>query len=288
MEYGYRMHYKHVWPHLLLIGSLGLAVFSIVIIHNNTEQLSVVFLDVGQGDSILITTITGKQVLIDGGAYPNVDVAISRHMNFYDRSIDLVIATHPDLDHIGGLVTVLKRYSVLIFLYSGLHSGITAYQQLTHELITSNVSIVTTDVGQTIVLDKDTYLQVLSPYWKSNLKDPNEKSVVIRLVYGDTSVILTGDASVFNEYDMVSVYGNSLSSDVLKLGHHGSKTSSSSLFLDAVQPQYAIVSAGCDNRFGHPHQEVVERISSRRVELLDTCSRGDIVFYSDGREWKLK
>lgn len=268
--------------------SIFLSLFSLNTYRNNPSGLEVVFLDVGQGDAILITTVTGKQVLIDGGAFPDVDVALGKHMNFYDRSIDLVIATHPDLDHIGGLTTVLDRYMVPVFLYSGLHSRITAHQELVRTLIQSDTSIVTAETGQRINLDEDTYLEVLSPHSQSNLTEANEKSVVVQLIYGTTSLLLTGDASKFNEYDMVSVYGSHLKSDILKLGHHGSKTSSSSLFIDTVQPELAVVSAGCDNRFGHPHEEVVTRLTQRTIHILDTCSHGDIVFESNGTTWKIE
>jgi competence protein ComEC len=275
---------------LILLGCISviLCVFFVGLHRNKDDVLQVVFLDVGQGDSILITTVTGKQILIDGGAYPDVDVSISRYMPFYDRSIDVVIATHPDLDHIGGLTTVLKRYTVSLFMYSGLHSGISAYQQLTQTLIRSDITIVTAEAGQTMYLDDDTYMEVLSPHSSVSASDANEKSVVVRLVYGTSSVLLTGDASKFNEYDMVSVYKNNLESDILKLGHHGSKTSSSSLFLDAIKPQHAIVSASCDNRFGHPNEDVIERLVKRGINILNTCTEGDIVFESNGESWVLK
>lgn len=274
----------------MLIGAITSVLLSMVFVaryFENTNTLNVVFLDVGQGDAIFITTVTGKQVLIDGGAFPDVDVAIGKYMNFYDRSIDLVIATHPDLDHIGGLTTVLRRYTVPVFLYSGLHSGISAYQQLVNILISSDTSIVTAKAGQVITLDEDTSLTVLSPYPNSSSTEPNEKSVVVQLVYGNTSMLLTGDASVFNEYDMVSVYNKHLRSDILKLGHHGSKTSSSSWFIDTVNPQYAVVSAGCDNSFGHPHKEVITRLIQRNIIILNTCLQGDIIFESDGDTWTM-
>ena len=129
---------------------------------------------------------------------------------------------------------------------------------------------------------------MLSPYSEVPLDEPNEKSIATRLVYKETSMLLTGDASKFNEYDMVSVYGASLESEVLKLGHHGSKTSSSELFLDTVRPEFVVVSAGCDNRFSHPSDVVVDRVKIRKIKMLDTCSFGDIVFTSNGTRWKLE
>ena len=246
------------------------------------KQLEVVFVDVGQGDSIFITTASGTQVVIDGGAYPDIDVSLANYMSFYDRDIDLFVATHPDLDHIGGLTTLVQRYSFSVFLLPDSNSTSSAYQRL------DSLERISATAGQVIQLDVDTTLEVLSPNTIFQSEDVNESSAVLRLQYGETSVLLTGDASKFNEYDMISVYGREIQSDILKLGHHGSYTSSSSLFIDVVRPDVAIASRGCDNRFGHPSKEVVKRLDERGIAMLDTCIAGDIVMTSDGVRWKIK
>src|SRR5690606_34769492 len=122
-----------------------------------------------------------------------------------------------------------------------------------------------------------------SPYVQSF--DANEYSIVMKLVYYDTSVILTGDASKTTEYEISEVFQDQLQSEILKVGHHGSQTSTSINFLEKVQPHYAVISAGCNNRFGHPHADVLSNLFQFGVHILDTCSQGDIVFESNGEEW---
>ena len=273
---------------VLIVVFIGASAISLSFVFRGQKKLEVVFLDVGQGDAIFITSVTGKQVLIDGGKYADVDTKIAAYMPFYDRSIDVVIATHPDLDHIGGLNTIIDRYDVDLFIHSGLLAGVSAYQELADSIIRSDTEIVTAQSGQTISIDEGTYIEILAPYPGVVSDDANEHSAIVRLVYGDTSVLLTGDASIFNEHDLVSVYGKRIESDILKLGHHGSKTSSSSLFLETVDPEYAVVSAGCGNNFGHPYADVIKRVEAQGINIHDTCKQGDIVFRSDNEEWVKK
>lgn len=270
---------------------ISISIFVLVIsffvkVVTEPKQLEVTFLDVGQGDAILITSVTGKQVLIDGGKYLDVDYKIARHMPFYDRSINMVLATHPDLDHVGGLVTVMRRYVVGMFIHSGLGATSEAYRELTDMVVESDIPIVTARAGQIIPIDEYTEIEILSPRPGMEVEDVNDHSIVAKLTYGDTSMILTGDASMHNEWELVEVYGEKLESDILKLGHHGSKTSSSSNFLREVNPEYAIVSAGCANTYGHPDPNVVDRVESMNITLLNTCDHGDITFTSNGKEWQ--
>jgi competence protein ComEC len=252
----------------------------------SSRSLEVVFLDVGQGDSIFITTVTGKQVLIDGGKYPELDKKISKYMNFYDRRIDIVIATHPDLDHIGGLNYIIDNYEIDIFLHPGLRSKNVIYEQITSRI--KNLSIKKRQVfsGSFIQLDEFTRIEFLLPYTDFDSANTNEYSVVGILKYAETSVILTGDSTIYNEVDLVSVYGKGLHSNLLKLGHHGSNTSSSDTFIESVNPKYAVVSAACDNNYNHPHPDVINRINRLNIELHETCG-GDVSFISNGRKWRV-
>lgn len=256
-------------------------------ISKNPQGLQVSFLDVGQGDAIFIETVTGKQVLIDGGQYLDIDSVLSPLLPYYDRSIDVVVATHPDLDHIGGLPTIIQRYSVGRFLHSGYPSHSLGYTHLFETLSLQKVPQQIVGMGDRIYLDEYTYLDILWPPRLYHSDEPNEHSLVMKIHYGNTSAILTGDASRFNEYKLSKFYNKNLSANLLKLGHHGSKTSSSSTFLDMVNPNYAIVSAGCDNTFGHPHQSVVERVQQRNISLYETCKEGTLSFESDGRKWRV-
>jgi len=250
--------------------------------------LRVVFLDVGQGDAVLIITPLGKQVLIDGGKYEFLESKVAKYLPWYDQRLDLVIATHPDMDHVGGLVGILRRYRVDNFLHSGLLAGAQAYQEVAKAISEKHIPTYTAQLGQVIQLDSLTTLQVLYPFPKMTSFEANEYSIILKVTYRNNSVLLTGDANVFSEQDMVDFYGNDLASDILKLGHHGSKTSSSNSFLKMVNPQYSVVSAGCDNSFGHPDQSVVDRVVAIGSTILSTCSNGDIVFVGDGRIWKRK
>jgi competence protein ComEC len=262
--------------------------FLILVIRKNDRRLEVIFLDVGQGDSILIKTAFGKRVLVDGGKYEFLEAKISKYFPWYQRKIDLVIATHPDLDHVGGLVGIMRRYDISNFLHSGLLAGAEAYQQIAELVQKRNIPVVDAKLGNTIYLDPLTRLEILYPEDNLQSFDANEYSVVTRLVYQDTSVLLTGDANMFTEQDLVEFFGDDVKSDILKLGHHGSATSSSQSFLSVVSPEYAIVSAGCDNSYGHPDPKVIERVQETNAHILDTCTKGNIVFHSDGKKWELK
>lgn len=243
--------------------------------------LTVAFLDVGQGDAIFIEAPNGHQVLIDGGKGSAVLEGLGSTMPLSDRSIDVVIATHPDLDHIGGLPGVFERYDVGMFLEPGVEDDGSDYQALHHAVREEGLTPQYVRAGMVLMLDKDIYLRILFPDRDVSTVEANTGSVVLELVYGETEFLLTGDSPQTIEEHLVDL-GAMRGSDVLKLGHHGSKTSSSAQFLTAVHPQYGVVSAGCDNQYGHPHQEVLDRATAVGIELLSTCTEGTIVFQSDG------
>lgn len=265
----------------------GLCLFLFTLVYTKGRGLSVRFLDVGQGDAIFITSVTGKQLLIDGGRYLSFDSKLSSHLAFYDRSLDFVIATHPDLDHIGGLVRVVKYFDISHYLHSGFSSHSSAYQALQTALVHTQQESLLARVGQEIWLDPYTYIQILSPHHGLDTEDPNDHSVVLILHYGDNKMLLTGDASLHKEHELVNFFGASLEADILKLGHHGSNTSTSGLFLDTVKPDVAIVSAGCDNPYGHPHPDVLSALSLRNISVRNTCDYGDIHLQGNGEHWRL-
>ncbi len=254
-----------------------------VSLHPDDGLLTVTFLDVGQGDAIFIETSDGIQALIDGGPDATVLRELGTQMPFWDRTIDLVLATHPDKDHIGGLVDVLARYDVNTIVRTENDSDTavsSAFIFSTDEEI-SNVHV--TQAGEVIRLGEETTLTVYSPTGDVETWESNTSSIVAKLTYGEIDFMLTGDAPLGIEEYLVKTYGAELSSEVLKLGHHGSETSSGQAFLEAVAPEYAIVSAGADNRYGHPHREVVERVQGLGIELQSTALKGAISFKSDGK-----
>lgn len=252
------------------------------------EFLTVTFLDIGQGDATLIETPDGVQMLIDGGPDGTVLRRLATELPWFDTSIDSILGTHPDKDHIGGLVDVLKRFSVGEIITTE-NTGETmvarAYQK---ELLHEGVPVVMARAGQVYQLGASTTLTIFSPASDPVMLESNTASIVAKLTYGEIDFMLTGDAPMSIEDYLVKTYGTALSSEVLKLGHHGSKTASSEIFLDTVAPRYAVVSAGKDNSYGHPHQVVVDAVQKRGIEMVSTAELGSITFVSDGKEVWLK
>lgn len=244
--------------------------------------LAVSFLDVGQGDSIFIDAPSGRQVLIDGGPDSSVLRKLSREMPWYDRTIDVVVATHPDLDHIGGLIDVLSRYDVSTVVRSSAEGNTAAAEELARAIPREGARSLVARRGQIIDLGSGAYLEILSPDRDLSRADTNVGCVVARLSYGNTSFMFSCDAPQAMEEYVASLDGAALKSDVLKAGHHGSRTSSSALFVGFVNPSYAVISRGCDNRYGHPHREVIELFEKFGIPIADTCIDGTITFISDG------
>jgi competence protein ComEC len=277
-------HYL-VYGLVTILTALTLFVWSAVLASDTGGKLVVAFLDVGQGDAIFIQAPNGTQVLIDGGKGSTVLSELGTLMPFSDRTIDTVIATHPDLDHIGGLPEVFARYEVGMFLEPGVADDGADYDALKKAVQDEGLAPVYARPHMTLALDQGVFIEFLFPDRDVPGLEANMGSVVARLVYGNTSVMLTGDSPMAIEEYLVSRYGEGLKSDLLKLGHHGSKTASSETFLGYVDPAYGIVSAGCDNSYGHPHEEVLDRLATFEVKKLSTCEEGTIVFESDGVEW---
>jgi competence protein ComEC len=255
-------------------------------------KLHVSFLDVGQGDATLIQTPSGRQILIDGGLYPSVlNDHLGREIPFWDRSVDLVIATHPDEDHVAGLPGILERYGVGELITNGQMVDDESFQALL-DLATENaIPIHHARVGEAIEFGDGVRLEILNaPDPRSPVPDPqldNELSVAVRLIYGDFSMLLTGDAGEAAEREMLTL-GRPLAALVYKAGHHGARSSSGMEFLKAVNPQYVVISAGEGNNYGHPHEEVLERVAEMGAAVLRTDELGTIEVISDGKQmwWK--
>ncbi|MBI5457700.1 MBL fold metallo-hydrolase [Candidatus Kaiserbacteria bacterium] len=245
--------------------------------------LAVSFLDIGQGDSIFIQVPSGRQVLVDGGANTSVLRQLSRVMPWYDRSIDVVISTHPDADHIGGLIDVLARYKVDTVVHSSVEGDTKTFAAFNRAMVDEHAQEVVAIRGQIVDLGRGAYLQILSPDRPVPHEDTNDGCVVARLVYGTTAFMLSCDAPQSIENYLVALGTSTLKSNVLKAGHHGSKTSSSPLFLGYVAPEYGVFSRGCDNSYGHPAPEIVARFAQFGIPTFDTCKDGTVTFVSDGK-----
>lgn len=246
--------------------------------------VKVSFLDVGQGDAILIQAPNGKELLIDSGPDQSVVDRLGEEKNFFDRVIDIVLATHSDADHIGGFPYILDRFVVPTIITSEISSPTLTDRTFKQKIETEHANTIKARSGERIILDKkyNVVIDVLFPDQNPTGWETNEASIVVKVSYGNTSFLLTGDAPTEVENFLVATYGQQLRADVLKLGHHGSKTSSSDLFLGMVNPSTVIVSAGLGNKYGHPSPETIERVESINAQILETSQMGTIRCVSNG------
>ncbi len=208
----------------------------------------------------------------------------------------MIVVTNPDMDHYSGFISFLEQYSAETVLEAGTVGAAPAYKVLEKEIADKKMRRVVAERGQVIDLGGGAYLQVLFPDRDASLMSSNDGSLVMRLVYGDTSVILQGDSTARIEQYLLSrdggsasvPAGNHLRSTILKAGHHGSKTSSDPDYVRAVAPEWAVVSSGIDNTYNHPNQETLDTFHSQNIPALDTCVMGRIVFHSDGKIFTLE
>jgi competence protein ComEC len=254
-------------------------------------KLHVVFFDVGEGDAIFIQTPRGQQILIDGGPSPTTLIsALGRRMPFWDRSLDLVILTHADEDHVAGLIPVLERYRVGQVLDSGYEHNNPTYKHWLELISEKEIPTHLARAGMRIATGDGVELTVLHPgpeLMKYTNADANNNSIVTRLVVGQVSFLLPGDIEEAAE-DVLVASGQQLASTVLKVPHHGGDTSSGMAFLNAVNPELVIISVGADNRFGHPSPQVVKRLEELvgGEHVLRTDEDGTVEVVTDGeRIW---
>lgn len=267
---------------------VGLIVLNSLIFSLERDRiLTVSFFDVGQGDSILIEGPTGIQLLVDGGPDKSALRELGQVLPFYDRKIDAVLATHPDLDHIGGLIDVFDRYDVGTFIESGVNHETGATEQLELAITKENSEKVVARAGMRFILGGGAYADVLYPDRDVSNIESNAGSVILRVVYGDNEFMLTGDAPKAVEGYVLSQNKNT-QSDVLKAGHHGSKTSTLDNFLESVAPTYVVVSAGEGNKYGHPAEEVINRIQNFGAHIVSTIDSGTITFKTNGTKLKIE
>lgn len=276
---------KKALPILILLAIANLFIWNA---GDTPTDLTVTFLDVGQGDAILIETPDEYQVLIDGGPDTSILRELGEALPAFDRSIDMIIPTHPDRDHIGGFPEVFARYEIGHVLASAAVSESEVYDAYIDGVENENSIVFPAQRGQVIELGENVTLTVLYPDISAISRSANDASTVIRLDYGETSMLLTGDIEESVESYLLSSPGivELLDVDVLKAGHHGSRTSSSLPFLSAITPQHVVIQAGEGNSYGHPHEDVLERLVLFTEEVHCTCEEGRIVLRSDGERWR--
>ena len=280
------------WQIPVLAVVAAVAVWTVAL-SQSEGMLKVVFADVGQGDMTIITTPSGRTIVVDGGPDPERAVqALDAQMPFWDRKLSLVVLSHPHSDHVSGLSEVLRRYDVEHILESRSGYESADYAAWSRLADSEGAQFLGVRPGMRLSFDDGVELHVLAPQDADDSVrsgDVNDASVVVRVVFGNASFLLTGDMVTEGERLLLRS-GQILDSDVLKVAHHGSKTSSSPSFLGAVSPDVAVISAGQDNRFGHPDPEVVERLEGLMPvsRIFKTFERGTITFETDGKTLSAK
>lgn len=244
----------------------------------DSSELKVHFIDVGQGDSILIQS-GDDDMLIDAGENNKGDTVVTYLHSLGISELDYVIGTHPHSDHIGGLDDVIKNFTVGKVIMPPVEHTTKTYEDVLAAISEQGLKITKPKVGDEYTLGSTTF-QIIAPN-KSYGNDLNNWSIGIKLINGNDSFVMCGDAESGAEADIWS-NGIDISADVLKLGHHGSNTSSSETFLDKVNPQYAIISCGLGNSYGHPHQETMDKLSARGIQVYRTDEQGTVVATSTG------
>ncbi len=274
---------------LVVLVALAFIVWSQVIYGESasSDNLEVAFLDVGQGDAIFITLPNGEQALIDGGPDNTVLAQISDYMPPLDRKIEHIVLTHPHADHLNGLIKVLERYEVGTIYEARLSYESGAYRNWQEQINLKKIA--RREISQNDVLDwGEVAFEVLWPI-SSALKgggesNVNNSSVVGRLVYQQTAFMLTGDAETEAQKTLCDLGEAKLKSDVIKVAHHGSQNGTVTCFMEAVSPDWAIISSGKDNKFGHPHAVVLRILEEfvARTNILKTMEQGTVVCGSNG------
>lgn len=246
--------------------------------------LEVYFFDVGQGDSELIRLPGGENILIDAGTSSTEDELVGELRSLGAETLDLVVATHPHADHIGGMAAVIDAFDVRQVVMPRVSESDTpttkTYENLLQSIADKGLTITPAEPGDELLSSGGAVLTVLAPNGK-DYGDLNNYSVVLRLTYGEDSFLFTGDAEEESEEEMLSLDWP-LTATVLKFGHHGSETSTSPAFLDAVSPQYAVISCGVDNDYGHPDAVTLEKLEAAGAEVFRTDLQGTILASTDG------
>lgn len=256
----------------------------------NDGKLHVVFCDVGQGDAVFIRTPKGNDILIDAGPDDSVLTCLSNNMPFWDRDLELVVLSHPHADHLTGLLTIFKRYSVIFYATFPVENNKSStYQQLQKVLKEKKIKQKSIKANDKFITSDKIALSIKWPPKTLSNKDfyfnSNESSLISLLSYANFSLLLTGDADKNEELEIARLIGLV---DVLKVSHHGSKTGTSEELLKTLQPKLAVISVGKKNPYGHPSLITLEILKNLGIKTLRTDQNGEIEIVSDGKQWKVK
>ena len=244
------------------------------------NELKVHFIDVGQGDSILVQ-FKDKNLLIDAGPRSSSNDLWKYLKGINLTKLDYVVATHPHEDHIGGMPEIIKNFEIGEFYAPKKQASTKIFQTMVEDLKKKNHKINVAKAGVSLDMDSDISVEMIAPN-SSDYENVNNYSAVIKVTYKDTSFLFTGDAEKLSEKEILQKKYD-IKADVLKLGHHGSSTSSSKEFLDKVNPKIAVASLGKNNDYGHPHKEIIKAMKDRKISFYRTDELGTIVLKSDGK-----
>ena len=270
---------------LLLIQISGLAEIF------RERNLRVVVFDVGQGDASLVQTPSGKNILIDAGTWnPGSNSGRQILLPYFKgkniTKLDAVFLSHPHADHIGGIIDLINGIEIDTIYNSGYHYESKLYQNYIQLANSKKVPVVSLKAGQKVSLDPEILILAFGPEGSVFNDDPNQHSLILNIIYGENEFLFTGDAGEDQEKRVVANYNDMLDTDFLKVGYHGSRTSSELFFLKQVTPEIAVVSVAENNRFKHPHPEAVNRLISTHSEIYFTSRDKALIFESDGKSIK--
>ncbi len=269
---------KLIYFTLITLLAIGLILGIIILTFKNNDELQVYFLDVGQGDAILIKN-GANQTLIDSGRNGRIVLEkLGKAMPFWDRKIEALIITHPDADHYGGVSEILDFYKVENIIKTDAVNSSGEWSSLMDKIKSKRITAIKSTAGTEIIFPAGARLKIIYPENNTaiNAKDRNDASIVTRLVFGENEFLFTGDLAQTGENFLVN-NNIDIKSDFLKVGHHGSKSSTTDNFLDKVNPQDAIISVG-KNSYGHPHKEILDRLKNRGILIWRTDEYGMILY----------
>src|SRR3989344_2727163 len=270
---------------IILLTLLAIDVFLVRMdIKHSQNFFTFAMLDVGQGDALFIESPSGAQILFDAGPARKVLAPLRSVMSPFDRTLDVIVITNPDADHIGGIADILKYYQVGLVLEPGTQNSSKTFQNLKTKIKDQKIPVILAKKGMRINMGDGAVIDILFPDRDVSSWSTNEGSVVAQLRYGATSIMLTGDAT--SETEKIILASNpqkEVKSKILKVGHHGSRSSTSAAFFRAVAPDYALVSLGKGNSYGHPHPEVLETLGEFGAKVFRTDLLGTIILKSDGK-----
>ena len=271
---------------ILILSWIFTVFFSNDALGNTNDDLKVYYLDVGQGDAMYIK-INDYDILIDAGPRSNVEHLMKQLEKKNIDDFEIVIATHPHEDHIGGMTEVFDRYKVKEFYMPPVVHTTETFRSMLNAIVKEGIKAKPIKEGTHFDLGDNATIDVYSPI-ESVYEDLNDYSTIMKLTYGDVKLIFAGDAESYAERAVVKKHSKELKGDVLKFAHHGSRTSSTDEFIKAVSPKYGIICCGENNNYGHPHKETKDIISKYDIDTFRTDKHGEIELISDGKNISIK